>query len=379
MKVINIVGARPNFMKVAPLHRAFSRNKDIKSLIVHTGQHSDFQMSGIFFEQLHLPKPAYFLGIGNGSHAQQTAGIMLEFEKVIFKERPDLVLVVGDVNSTLACALVAVKEHIPVVHVEAGLRSGDRKMPEEINRIMTDAISDQLFVTERSAVVNLLKENIPISKIHFVGNVMIDSLSYCTDDLHFDDVFRNLDPWQPGYILLTLHRPANVDIPAALIEIFEMIKKLAELRKIVFPVHPRTLRNFELHGLFPHLGKIRNLEMIQPQGYKEFLTLVKNAGLVITDSGGIQEETTFLQVPCITLRESTERPVTVEIGTNHLLPDWNMETVYELAKRILDGAIKRGQIPELWDGKAAERIVTILREKYINSYVCADKRQSSDL
>ncbi|WP_310588624.1 non-hydrolyzing UDP-N-acetylglucosamine 2-epimerase [Dyadobacter psychrophilus] len=377
--MINIVGARPNFIKVAPLHRAFSCYKDIESIIVHTGQHYDFQMSGVFFEQLHLPEPAHFLGINNGSHAQQTAGIMLEFEKVLVVEKPDLVLVVGDVNSTLASALVAVKMHIPVAHVEAGLRSGDRKMPEEINRIMTDAIADQLFVTEHSGVSNLLKENIPSAKIHFVGNVMIDSLLYCLNDHRFNAILKNLNSRQPDYILLTLHRPANVDKPRVLSEIVEMIRKLAGLMKVIFPVHPRTLRNFEMHGLLSYLRKIENLEMIGPQGYVEFLALIKGSRLVITDSGGIQEETTFLQVPCITLRESTERPVTVEVGTNHLLPDWNVETVYDLAKQTLYQAIKRGQIPELWDGNAAERIVTILREKYINSYVCDDKRQSSDL
>ncbi|MCF2503171.1 UDP-N-acetylglucosamine 2-epimerase (non-hydrolyzing) [Dyadobacter sp. CY107] len=379
MKVINIIGARPNFMKVAPLHRAFSRHKDIESLIVHTGQHYDFQMSGIFFHQLDLSEPAYFLGVNNGSHAQQTAGIMLEFEKVLVAEEPDLVLVVGDVNSTLACALVAVKMHIPVVHVEAGLRSGDRKMPEEINRLMTDAIADQLFVTEHTAVLNLLKENIPTAKIHFVGNVMIDSLLYCLRSV--DGLVKSEDERvEPEkHILLTLHRPANVDKPAVLIKVLETIRKLTQLQKVIFPIHPRTLKNFEALGLDADMGKIKNLEMIRPQGYREFLELTRDAALVITDSGGIQEETTFLQVPCITLRESTERPVTVEVGTNHLLPDWNAESVFQLAQQIITGACKQGRIPELWDGHAAERIVTILREKYINSYVCDHKRQPSDL
>ncbi|MCF0053786.1 UDP-N-acetylglucosamine 2-epimerase (non-hydrolyzing) [Dyadobacter sp. LJ53] len=378
MKVMNIVGARPNFMKVAPLHRAFSCYGDIESLIVHTGQHYDFQMSGIFFQQLYLPEPAYFLGINNGSHAQQTAGIMLEFEKILLMEKPDLVLVVGDVNSTLACALVAVKEHIPVVHVEAGLRSGDRKMPEEINRIMTDAIADHLFVTEQSAVDNLLKENIPASKIHFVGNVMIDSLLHCLNGLSVNQESAHLLSNEPGHILLTLHRPANVDELDGLVEIMAMIRKLTGLQKVIFPVHPRTLRSFELNGLLSHLRRIKNLEILAPQGYIEFLTLVKRASLVVTDSGGIQEETSFLQIPCITLRESTERPVTVEVGTNHLLPAWNAESVFHLAKQILRGNCKKGRIPNLWDGSTAGRIVTILREKYINSYVCADKRQSSD-
>ncbi|WP_310590706.1 non-hydrolyzing UDP-N-acetylglucosamine 2-epimerase [Dyadobacter sp. CY347] len=377
--MINIVGARPNFMKVAPLHRAFVRYRDIQSLIVHTGQHYDFRMSGIFFEQLQLPEPDYFLGVSNGSHAQQTAAIMVEFERVILIEKPDLVLVVGDVNSTLACALVAVKMHIPVVHVEAGLRSGDRKMPEEINRILTDAITDQLFVTEKSAMFNLLNENISHEKIHFVGNVMIDSLLHCLNQIVKNVGSNDESEKQRNYILLTMHRPANVDNAAVLREVLVMIQRLATSNCIIFPVHPRTLKNFEKQGLLDDLKEIKNLEMTEPQGYREFLTFIKNASLVITDSGGIQEETTFLQVPCITLRESTERPVTVEVGTNYLLPDWNAESVAQLANSMMEGHCKRGRIPALWDGCAADRIVTILREKYINSYVCADKRQPSDL
>ncbi|MCE7069677.1 UDP-N-acetylglucosamine 2-epimerase (non-hydrolyzing) [Dyadobacter sp. CY327] len=376
MKVINIVGARPNFMKVAPLHRAFTLYPDINSLIVHTGQHYDFRMSGIFFEQLQLPEPDYFLGVSNGSHAQQTAAIMVAFEKVLLIEKPDIVLVVGDVNSTLACALVAVKMHIPVVHVEAGLRSGDRKMPEEINRILTDAIADQLFVTEKSAVCNLLKENISPEKIHFVGNVMIDSLLHCLNQVTED---ARQPERQNEYILMTMHRPANVDNAVVMFEIANMIRRLSALHPIIFPIHPRTLKSLETQGLLHDLKKIKNLEITEPQGYREFLTLIKNASLVITDSGGIQEETTFLKVPCITLRESTERPVTVEAGTNHLLPDWNAQSVVEMARKIMGGHCKKGQIPELWDGCAADRIVTILREKYINSYVCAGKRQPSDL
>jgi UDP-N-acetylglucosamine 2-epimerase (non-hydrolysing) len=362
-------------MKVAPLHRAFCKCADIRSKIVHTGQHHDYQMSGIFFEQLGIPEPDYFLGVTGGSHAQQTANIMLAFEKVLLAEKPDLVLVVGDVNSTLACALVAVKEHIPVAHVEAGLRSGDKQMPEEINRILTDSISDVLFVTEHSAVCNLLRENISPEKIHFTGNVMIDSLMHCCSKIKNENVYNKC----PSYILLTLHRPANVDNAAALTEIVRMILKLTTLAKVVFPVHPRTLKNLALNGLSNQLEQIENLEILNPQGYLEFLNLTKNAKLVITDSGGIQEETTFLEIPCITLRQTTERPVTVEIGTNHLLPDWNAESVAELAKNILSGEDKKGRIPELWDGNAAQRIVAVIREKYINSYVCAGKRQSLDL
>ncbi|MCE7065567.1 non-hydrolyzing UDP-N-acetylglucosamine 2-epimerase [Dyadobacter sp. CY326] len=373
MKVLNIVGARPNFMKIAPIHRAFSRYADIQSKIVHTGQHHDYEMSGVFFEQLDLPKPDYFLGVSNGSHAQQTACMMLEFEKILMLESPDLVLVVGDVNSTLACALVAAKEHIPIAHVEAGLRSGDKQMPEEINRTLTDAIADQLFVTEQAAIFNLMKENIGLHKMHFVGNVMIDSLVYCCSKMRDKCIAK--DP----YILLTLHRPANVDNPAVLREIVKMIENLSELGPVIFPIHPRTLKNFAQNGLTPQLEHIANLELLKPQGYLEFLELTKNALLVVTDSGGIQEETTFLQVPCITLRQNTERPVTVEVGTNHLLPDWNATSVLMLAKHLMEGNSKKGRIPDFWDGNAAERIVTILREKYINSYVCAGKRQLFDL
>jgi len=357
-------------MKIAPIHREFMKYGDVSSKIVHTGQHYDAQMSGIFFSQLEMPEPDYFLGVGAGSHTQQTAGIMLEFEKVIHIEKPDLVLVAGDVNSTLACALVAVKEQIPVVHVEAGLRSGDRRMPEEINRIMTDSISDQLFVTEDSALVNLKKENIDESKVHFSGNVMIDSLVYYFSKIQNLKIPENIGVAPKSYVLMTMHRPANVDCIEGLKQILEITQQIALRKNVVFPVHPRTMRNMEVNGLKKEFENMACLKMLEPQGYLEFLNLTLNAALVLTDSGGIQEETTFLQIPCITLRETTERPVTVELGTNYLLSNPNIEDVIKLAGEIFKGNAKKGIVPALWDGKAAERIVSVVREKYINSYVC---------
>ena len=364
MKILNIVGARPNFMKVAPLHRAFQRHPALESKIVHTGQHYDAKMSDVFFTQLEMPKPDYFLGIGGGSHTQQTAKIMLAFEEVLEKEKPDLVLVVGDVNSTIACALVAVKMNIPVAHVEAGLRSGDRGMPEEINRILTDSISDYLFVTEMSGMINLAKENVPDERIFFVGNCMIDSL------VHYQVRARQLSyaevlPGKPAvedqsYILMTMHRPSNVDFKEGLSSILSIIEDAVQYKQVVFPVHPRTLKNMETHGLLARFERIPNLITAEPLGYLEFLRLMEGAAMVITDSGGIQEETTFLQTPCLTFRNSTERPITVELGTNTLLADLNPQTVHEHMMEILEGRATKGTIPPFWDGQAAERITEVL-------------------
>ncbi len=364
MKVLSIVGARPNFMKVAPLHRAFSSDGNIDSKIVHTGQHYDAKMSDIFFNQLELPKPDYFLGVGGGSHTVQTAKIMLEFEQVLLSEKPDIVLVVGDVNSTIACAMVAVKEHIPVVHVEAGLRSGDRKMPEEVNRIMTDSISDDLFVTESAGMKNLAHEGVEAAKVHFVGNVMIDSLVYYRAKAEKLDLLNNFGLTSKQYVLMTMHRPSNVDDEGGLKNILQIVKTTAASRQVLFPVHPRTLNNMDRFGLLAELKSLDNVVLLEPQGYLEFLYLMSNAELIITDSGGIQEETTYLQVPCITFRASTERPVTVELGTNYLLSDLNPASVNELVMTILEGNAKEGVVPPLWDGHAAERIKAILWEKY---------------
>ncbi|GAB3168001.1 non-hydrolyzing UDP-N-acetylglucosamine 2-epimerase [Telluribacter humicola] len=363
MKILNIVGARPNFMKVAPLHRAFSRYPDIESKIIHTGQHYDARMSDVFFNQLELPQPHYFLGIGGGTHTQQTAKIMLEFEPILASEKPDVVLVVGDVNSTIACALVAVKEGIPVLHVEAGLRSGDRRMPEEINRILTDSISDYLFVTEQAGLDNLKRESVPDEKVHFVGNVMIDSLVYYRQKSQQLDLLSSIGVEPDSYILMTMHRPANVDNEQGLRSIVQIARNTARHKTVLFPIHPRTLSNMEKYSLKEELEAISQVQLMEPQGYLEFLHLMESAALIITDSGGIQEETTYLQVPCLTFRDTTERPVTVEIGTNYLLRDLNPDTVEEHVQAILDGKAKQGQVPPFWDGQAAERITTIIREK----------------
>ncbi|MEO6288154.1 MAG: UDP-N-acetylglucosamine 2-epimerase (non-hydrolyzing) [Dyadobacter sp.] len=370
MKVLSIVGARPNFVKIAPLHRAFSQHHEITSKIVHTGQHYDPVMSGIFFDQLNLPKPDFCLNVAAGTPIQQIAQIMMEFEKVMLIEKPDLVLVVGDVNSTLACTLVSVKMNVPVAHVEAGLRSGDRSMPEEINRILTDAVSDHLFVTEQDAVDNLLSENVPATRIHFAGNVMIDSLAYYKEAIQNASILKTLELNAGSYVLMTMHRPSNVDGREGLERVLKIIKRLALLKTVIFPIHPRTWKNMGVYGLKNEFENIKNLKILEPQGYLEFLNLTKNASLVVTDSGGIQEETTYLNVPCITLRENTERPVTVKEGTNYLLKNADEESVALVTAEIFAGNCKIGQIPEGWDGKAAERIVAILREKYINSYVC---------
>ncbi len=370
MKIINIVGARPNFMKVAPLHRAFSAHPDIKSLILHTGQHYDERMSDIFFNQLQMPRPDFYLGVGGGTHTQQTANIMLKFEAILKEEKPDLVLVVGDVNSTIACALVAVKEGVPIAHVEAGLRSGDRRMPEEINRILTDSISDLLFVTEQDGIANLGRENVAKEKIFFVGNVMIDSLVHfrakakelALNDILEEKTFSSLTAalLAGEYALMTMHRPSNVDNAEGLKNILEIIRNTAGHLPVVFPMHPRTRKNLEKFNLTAALQSIKQLITLEPQGYLQFLHLMDHAKMVITDSGGIQEETTFLQVPCLTFRDSTERPITTLIGTNQLLQDLNPQTVYQKTMDIVEGRRREGVIPPFWDGKAAERIREII-------------------
>jgi UDP-N-acetylglucosamine 2-epimerase (non-hydrolysing) len=469
MKIISVVGARPNFMKVAPIFRGINerrktleaRRKTLEEIIIrqsaivggqkedkqstknqapdsgsptkigagssgmtipsnlnptlysqspithlicHTGQHYDEKMSKVFFDELELPKPDFYLGVGGGSHAEQTARIMIEFEKVLLEEKPNLVIVVGDVNSTIACSLTAVKLGIKVAHIEAGLRSFDRSMPEEINRILTDSISDYLFVTEKSGLENLEHEGINRSKVHFVGNVMIDSLAYylpkiekremedAGDEkkntstppidrgkrLSMTNEMKKLNSQQstnfskttklvPGitnyfhpttnYILVTMHRPSNVDDRDRLAELLKMLNRMAEKRKVLFPVHPRTRNNIEKFELSSEISG--NLIITEPIGYLDFISLIKNAEVILTDSGGIQEESTYLGVQCVTLRPSTERPVTVEIGTNHLVGDSFVEAervVYE----ILSGQKKKGKIPELWDGKAAERIIQVI-------------------
>lgn len=357
-KVISVVGARPNFMKVAPLHRAFKKySSHIEHQICHTGQHYDKNMSKIFFEDLELPEPDHYLGVGSGTHAEQTAAIMVEFEKVLLNENPDLIVVVGDVNSTIASTLTASKLNIKTAHVEAGLRSFDRTMPEEINRMLTDTISDYLFVTEQSGINNLEHEGIPPGKIFFTGNVMIDSLEYYLKKIHDNDLLERLSLKNSDYVLVTLHRPTNVDERVQAEKLIDLLNAVGDRRKVIFPIHPRTRKNWENFNLLKTLND--SISLLDPLGYLDFLSLEKNAGLVITDSGGIQEETTYLGVQCITLRENTERPVTVEIGTNQLLGN-DLKKAENAAIDVLDGKIKNGNIPELWDGKAAERITEIL-------------------
>lgn len=370
LKIINIVGARPNFMKVAPLHRAFQQHPDIQSIILHTGQHYDQRMSDIFFNQLQMPEPDYYLGVSGGSHTYNTAHIMLKFEEILQQEKPDLVLVVGDVNSTIACAMVAVKMGIPIAHVEAGLRSNDRRMPEEINRILTDSISDFLFVTEQDGLVNLAREGVTKEKTHFVGNVMIDSLVYFrkkAKEIRLVDILKEAavntvegEIQSNDFALMTMHRPSNVDHRQGLEDILQIIRNTAHHLPVLFPMHPRTRNNLEKLDLLEVLHTIPNIVILEPQGYLQFLHLMDHARIVITDSGGIQEETTFLQVPCLTFRSSTERPITTLLGTNQLLKDLNPDTVYEKTKAILEGKVKAGIIPPLWDGQTAERIRDIL-------------------
>lgn len=362
MKILNVVGARPNFMKVAPLHRAFLQQPHITSKVVHTGQHYDERMSDIFFNQLELPQPDYYLGVGSGSHAVITAKIMMAFEKIVLEEKPDLVLVVGDVNSTLACALVTKKLNIKLAHVEAGLRSGDRTMPEELNRILTDSIADFLFVTEHSGMVHLAKEGVASDKIFFVGNVMIDSLCHYREKALRLPLMEELQLTSGDYVLMTMHRPSNVDEASKIETIIEVIKAVSETKQVVFPMHPRTEKNIRQFNLEEKLKAIPNLTLLAPQGYLEFLNLMKNSALIITDSGGIQEESTFLQVPCLTVRDSTERPITITMGTNVLVPKLDKEEIINQFNQKLQKNSNRREatIPPLWDGNAAERIVTVI-------------------
>lgn len=364
MKIISVAGARPNFMKLAPIHRAFKNRSNIESQILHTGQHYDKKMSDIFFRQLELPEPNIYLGIGGGSHAEQTGKVMMAFEKVVEEEQPDLIVVVGDVNSTVACSLVGAKSHIPVAHVEAGLRSGDRRMPEEINRVVTDSISDLLFVTEQSGIDHLRSEGIQKNKVHFVGNVMIDSLVHFREKARKYNLINKLGPKPGEYILMTMHRPSNVDNEQGLKEMENIIRELVSLKKVIFPMHPRTRKNLERFGLYKTVKQLEGVYLTEPQGYLEFLNLMDHAALIVTDSGGIQEESTYLQVPCLTLRENTERPVTIELGTNQLV-EINNRAVADKASEIVTGNIKKGEIPPLWDGQAAERIADITIQ-YLN-------------
>lgn len=354
-QVLCIVGARPNFMKIAPIMTAF-QTSGISAKLVHTGQHYDEAMNDRFFSDLGIRAPDYHLEVGSGSHANQTAEVMKRFEPVMLEENPSAVLVVGDVNSTIACALVASKLNVPVVHVEAGLRSYDRGMPEEINRVLTDQISSLLFTTERSALENLKREGIDESSVHFVGNVMIDSLH--RNLVRAVPAGHTLGGNSDQYALLTLHRPSNVDDKSVLASLLEAVDEISRSLPVVFPMHPRTSAKVESFGLHDLL---KNLHVLPPAGYLEMLGLMKSARLVMTDSGGIQEETTALGVPCLTLRENTERPITLHEGTNTLIGvDTNV--LKKAVSEILATGGKAGRVPEYWDGRAAERIAQVMKD-----------------
>lgn len=375
--VICVVGARPNFMKMAPILRAFAAHQPaIPTLLVHTGQHYDRAMSDKLFEDLRLPHPDINLEVGSGSHAVQTAEVMRRFEPVIDEHQPSCVLVVGDVNSTLACTLVAVKKGVPVVHVEAGLRSYDRAMPEEINRVLTDQIADLLYTTERSAADNLLREGIAAERIRFVGNVMIDSLlsnrafaRAPTDSILDANGDPSLITTAAGYGVVTMHRPSNVDNAEVLDSLLTVLREISESIPLVFALHPRTKANIERFGLAERINT-PSMIMLPPQGYLEMLGLMAGARIVLTDSGGLQEETTALGIPCLTMRENTERPITVDQGTNTMVGR-DIDAIRAKAAEILRGEGKSGRVPEFWDGHTAERIALDLATWLIERHTSA--------
>jgi len=364
MKVLHVAGARPNFMKVAPIMREMARYpNEFEQILVHTGQHYDDNMSRVFFEDLELPQPDVYLGVGSGSHAEQTARVLLAFEPVVLEHRPDWVLVVGDVNSTLACALICAKIGTKVGHVEAGLRSFDRTMPEEFNRLLTDQIADLLFTPSRDADENLLREGISPERIHFVGNAMIDSLVRYLDKAQASPILDELR-LEPGtYVVVTLHRPSNVDHRETLIGILEALTEIQRRLPVIFPAHPRTQERLAEFGLEKMIAAVPSLRLMEPLGYIDFLRLHSQARLVLTDSGGIQEETTYLKIPCLTLRTNTERPVTITQGTNQLVGS-QPEAILKATWGVLDGCRPSGTVPELWDGRTAERIVQVLTELF---------------
>ena len=357
-----IVGARPNFMKMAPLFDELALHKDrFNPQIVHTGQHYDRQMSKLFFEDLSMPAPHAYLKVGSGTHGQQTARIIERYEEYILDgNKPDLVIVAGDVNSTIACALVAKKLHIPVAHLEAGLRSFDERMPEEINRVLTDRISDLLLTPSMDGNENLIKEGVDPAKIHLVGNIMIDSLVNHRQKAMTSTIHQELGIAEGSdYALVTLHRPSNVDVVSGLNMLLDAFSYIGKQIKLVFPMHPRTRKNIERLSLQDKLEDIPNLYITEPIGYLDFMKLQMNAKLILTDSGGIQEESTYFGIPCLTLRENTERPITITEGTNQLVP-LNSQSIIDYTMRILGGDVKKGSIPKYWDGKTAERVVALL-------------------
>ena len=360
--IVEVAAARPNFMKVAPIHRAAAHSSAIEPILVHAGQHYDAAMSAVFFSDLGLPEPDIHLAIGSGSHAEQTARVLTRLERHLVRLRPAAVLVVGDVNSTLAAALCAAKLRIPVVHVEAGLRSGDRQMPEEINRVMTDAISEVLFAPSQDAVENLLREGHPEERINMVGNVMIDSLEAILPKTEASSVLRALALEPRGFFLATLHRPSNVDRPKRLAHLVEVFESASQLLPLVFVVHPRTMEPLLSSGGYERLSRA-GVRLVEPLGYLDFLALERASAAVLTDSGGLQEETTVLGVPCLTLRRETERPITVTDGTNQIVGD-DRDAILKALTQIAEGGPASPRRPPLWDGRTAERIVDVLEDRF---------------
>lgn len=355
-----IAAARPNFMKVAPLYHALRAEPWCDVKLIHTGQHYDANMSDAFFRDLRLPAPDHHLGVGSGSHAEQTGGVMIAYEKICLKDRPDWIVVVGDVNSTAACAMVGAKLHIPVAHLEAGLRSGDRRMPEEINRLVTDAIADVLWTPSPDADENLRREGVDPARIQRVGNIMMDSYELLRDRIEGEGAAAANGLTPGGYGVVTLHRPSNVDDPATLRLLVDQLKAAAALVPLFFAVHPRTRKRLEEFGLWDELAAAPRITLAEPLNYVRFMSLVQDAQLVITDSGGVQEETTYLGIPCLTLRENTERPTTVTEGTNRLVTPTDL---LDHVRRAVSGQWEKGRRPEGWDGRTAERIVRKLKER----------------
>jgi UDP-N-acetylglucosamine 2-epimerase (non-hydrolysing) len=359
VKVVFVGGARPNFIKIAPILEEIKKIGLIEPILVHTGQHYDRELSDVFFQELEIPAPDRYLGVGSGSHARQTARVMIEFEEVLLSEKPHLVTVVGDVNSTLACSVTSAKLHVPVAHVEAGLRSFDRSMPEEINRIVTDSLSTMLFTTCEDANLNLRREGVTSDRIYFVGNVMIDSLERHKEIAKRSRVLERLSLKEKNYGVLTLHRPSNVDDVETLLRIMSAIEKIQRHMPVVFPVHPRTRKNLMSGGVRSKVESSKSLIVLEPLGYIDFLRLLISSRLILTDSGGIQEESTVLGVPCLTLRENTERPVTVSFGTNTIVGTDPEKIVHE-AEETIAGRGKEGRVPPLWDGRASSRIASVI-------------------
>lgn len=362
VKIIMVAGARPNFIKIAPLVSAFATRNNVETVLVHTGQHYDERMSQLFFRELAIPKPDINLNVGSGSHAVQTADIMVAFEAVLKSEGADAVLVVGDVNSTIACSLVAAKLGVKVIHVEAGLRSFDRTMPEEINRVLTDSISDLLFCTEQSGVDNLLREGVAEDKIFLVGNVMIDTLKENMEKATQSEILEALSIGKRRYAVLTLHRPTNVDDASTFSMLLDAVDVVQREMPVVFPIHPRTRNQLEATTLWEGVAAMENVVAIDPLGYLDFVKLLSNARIVFTDSGGIQEETTIMMVPCITLRGNTERPITVEMGSNQVAGT-DPKRILEAYRKALTIKRENFGVPPLWDGKAADRIVDIVTDE----------------